>query len=143
MNIRTALTSAAVIGTMVVVGGWTVAQMKWNATLAPMSGSTIKGTATMVPGKDAGTATATVSITGGKAGAAYPWHVHVGKCPTGGVFGTGSAYKPISVGKDGSGTSTAELAVASPNGGDYHVNIHASENDMKTLVACGEFNMSM
>jgi hypothetical protein len=158
MNVRSTVAVAAVLGSLAAGGAWTswrpvggadltarhsTQAMKWTATLESVGGSTVKGTATLAPGATAGTAVATLSITGGTAGAAYPWHVHVGKCPTGGVFGGGAAYKPLTAGSDGSGTSTANLPVASPSTGDYHVNVHASATDMKTIVACGDLKMVM
>ena len=152
MNVRSAVAVAAVFGSVAAVGAWTTSRpaekastaqgMKWSTTLESMNGSKIKGTATLAAGSAAGTSVATVSITGGKANTTYPWHVHVGKCPTGTVFGPPSAYKPVAAGADGAGTSTANLTVAVPASGDYHLNIHASETDMKTIVACGNFTMA-
>ena len=117
--------------------------MKWTATLAPGAGSKIAGTASFAAGSAAGTSVATISITGGTPGATYPWHVHTGKCgPGGGVVGAGSAYKPITVGADGTGKSTATVSVATPSSGDYHVNVHASATDMGTIVSCGNLGMA-
>ena len=118
--------------------------MKMTATLAPAKGGTIAGTATVAPGTSAGTTVATVSITGGKPGAVYPWHVHVGKCgmtPGGKVWGDGSAYKPLTAGSDGSAKATATISMAVPMSGDYYVNIHASPSDMGTIVSCGNLGM--
>jgi len=160
MDVRSSIAVMAALGSMVAVGAWTghgsldasrhpvsyVAQdaqgMKWTATLDPMNGSTVKGTASLAPGKTGGTSVATISITGGTPGAVYPWHIHTGKCGGGGVLGSGAAYKPVKVGSDGSGTSTADLSVAAPTTGDYHVNVHASPTDMKTIAACGELAMA-
>jgi hypothetical protein len=154
MSMRSAVAVAAVLGGLAVGGAWTtsrpasarVAQgMKWTATLNSMGGGTMKGTASLAPGTGGASSVAMISITGGKAGTAYPWHVHTGKCGAngGGVFGAGGAYKPVTAGADGSGNSTANLAVAAPTTGDYHVNVHASATDMKTIVACGDLSMAM
>jgi len=118
--------------------------MKMTATLTPAKGGTIAGTATVAAGSGAGSTVATVSITGGKAGAVYPWHVHVGKCgqtPGGKVWGDPSAYKPLTAGADGSAKGTATIAMAVPTSGDYYVNIHASPSDMGTIVSCGNLGM--
>jgi len=159
MSMRTTVAMAAVFGTVAVAGAWTawrpvgavntparhaapsVQGMKWTATLNSMNGSTVKGTASLAGGSSAGTAVASLSLTGGQPNATYPWHVHNGKCPAGGVFGGGKDYKPLKTGADGSGSSTANLEVAAPTTGDFHVNVHAP--DMKSVVACGDLSMAM
>lgn len=118
--------------------------MKMTATLTPQKGGTIAGTATVEPGTGAGTTVATVSITGAKPGAVYPWHVHIGKCgmtPGGKVWGDASAYKPLTAGSDGTAKGTATISLAVPMSGDYYVNIHASPSDMGTIVSCGNLGM--
>ncbi len=155
MSVRSAFAVAAVLGGLAVGGAWTASKpasaraaqgMKWTATLNSMGGGAIKGTASLAPGTGGASSVAMISITGGKAGTAYPWHVHTGKCGVAGggsVFGSGGAYKPVTAGADGSGNSTANLSVAAPTTGDYHVNVHASATDMKTIVACGDLSMGM
>ena len=153
MSVRSAIAVAAVLGGLAVGGAWTATRpasaraaqgMKWTATLTSQGGGTVKGTASLAPGTGAGSSVATISITGGKAGSAYPWHIHTGKCGgAGGVFGSGAAYKPVTAGADGSGTSTANLSAGAPTTGDFHVNVHASASDMHTLVACGDLTMAM
>jgi hypothetical protein len=160
MDFRSTVAVIAAFGAVAAGGAWTTHQpmhasspdagrvtqgmqgMKWTTTLESMNGSTVKGTGSLAPGSGASSSVATVSITGGTASATYPWHVHMGKCPGGGVFGPGSAYKPITAASDGSGTATANLPVAAPATGDYHINVHASPTDMKTIVACGELKMA-
>jgi hypothetical protein len=118
--------------------------MKMTATLTPQKGGTIAGTATVEPGTSAGTTVATVSITGAKPGAVYPWHVHIGKCgmtPGGKVWGDASAYKPLTAGSDGTAKGTATISMAVPMSGDYYVNIHASPSDLGTIVSCGNLGM--
>ena len=112
----------------------------YSATLAPPAGSssTVNGTAG-VKGSSAW-----VKLTGGTAGATYPWHVHVGTCGTNGpVFGSASAYKPVTIGSDGKGDSKATLSMPLPDTGSYYVNIHASASDMKTIVSCGNLAKGM
>jgi len=118
--------------------------MKMSAKLTPMKGGTIAGMATVEPGTSANTTMATVSLTGAKPGAAYPWPVHVGKCgmtPGGKVWGDASAYKPLTAGSDGTAKGTATISMAVPTSGDYYVNIHASPTDMGTIVSCGNLGM--
>jgi len=118
--------------------------MKMTATLAPQGGGTIAGMATVEPGTSAGTTVATVSLTGAKPGAVYPWHVHVDKCgmtPGGKVWGDASAYKPLTAGSDGTAKGTATIKMAVPASGGYYVNIHASPTNMATIVSCGNLGM--
>jgi hypothetical protein len=131
-----ALCAVAVSRPVMAQGG----AMKWTATLAPQGDSKVSGTATVEPGKSAGTTMVTVSISGGTPGTTYPWHVHTGKCGGGGVWGTASAYKPIKAGTDGTGKGSATISEAPPSSGDYHVNIH----DPKTMAptACGDLAMA-
>ena len=112
----------------------------YSATLTPPAGSssTVNGTAGV------NGSTAWVKLTGGTAGATYPWHVHVGPCGSnGGVFGAASAYKPITISSAGNGSSKATLSMALPDTGSYYVNIHASSSDMKTIVSCGNLAKGM
>jgi Cu/Zn superoxide dismutase len=138
-HVVTSLASATVVAPTVMAQG-----MKMTATLTPQKGGTVAGKATVQAGSGAGTTVATVSLTGGTPGAVYPWHVHVGKCgmmPGGKVWGDGSAYKPMTVGSDGTATSTATISMAPPSSGGYYVNIHASPSDMGTIVSCGNLGM--
>ena len=139
MGVRTMLAVVAATGLMAA----TAYQMKWTATLKGQgSTSSMGGTATLAPGSSSGTSVATIEITGGQPNHTYPWHIHTGKCGAGGVFGSGSAYKPVMTDAQGAGKSTANLSVAPPQSGDYHVNVHESPTDMKTIAACGELSMS-
>ena len=118
--------------------------MKWNAKLAPQGGTTVAGTVAIEPGSGASSTKATVTITGGEAGATYPWHVHSGKCgDNGAVVGQASAYTLIKIGKDGKGKVDVNLPFAIPDNGSYYVNIHKSSTDMGTIVSCGDLSMAM
>ena len=120
------------------------APMKWNAKLAPQGGTTVAGTVAIEPGSGGSSTKATVTITGGEAGATYPWHVHSGKCgDNGAVVGQAPAYTPIKIGKDGKGKVEVTLPFAIPDNGAYYVNIHKSSTDMGTIVSCGDMSMAM
>lgn len=116
---------------------------RWNATLATpaaLAGATqVKGTGWMGAGGGDSTRTeAHVSIVNAVPGGRHPWHVHVGQCGNDqGIFGPAGAYEPLTVGGDGQAESTAELQVPPPTSGQYFVNVHASPNNMGTIVACG------
>ena len=47
------------------------------------------------------------------------------------------AYKPLEVGGNGRAESDAELSVPFPVAGQYFINVHASRNNMSTIIACG------
>jgi hypothetical protein len=114
------------------------ASVPWRATLQPMNGSNITGSATVTPASTSAM-TATVNISGATAGDVHPWHVHNGTCATGGgVVGPGSAYTPLTVAAGGSASSTASIPAVLDATQKYHVNIHKSPTDMGTIVACGD-----
>ena len=118
-------------------------QMKWDATLASQNGSTVAGRATVAPGSKSGTTDATVTLTGGTAGATYPWHVHSGLCVKAGPpIGPADAYKPITIDKDGKGSAKVTLPIATPSSGDFSVNVHKSASDMGTIISCGDLKMA-
>ncbi|HEU4473916.1 MAG TPA: hypothetical protein VFR72_03710 [Gemmatimonadales bacterium] len=116
---------------------------RWNATLATskqLAGALqVKGTGWMAG--DDGDATKTrafAAIENAVPGGEHPWHVHVGRCGTDrGIFGPAEAYRPLRVGGNGRAEASAELPVPVPTSGEYFVNIHASVNNMGTIVACG------
>jgi hypothetical protein len=54
-----------------------------------------------------------------------------------GVLGPADAYKPLKVGGDGEAKADADLPIPMPAVGNYFVNVHASAQNMGTIVACG------
>jgi hypothetical protein len=116
---------------------------RWNATLATptqLAGAVqVKGTGWMSAEKDEATETrAFVLIQNAVPGGEYPWHVHLGQCGDDrGIFGAASAYQPLRVGSSGQAQETAELQVPAPVAGQYFINVHASRNNMGTIIACG------
>ncbi len=116
---------------------------RWNATLATpaeLVGATqVRGTGWMVAADQDSDETRTqVSVMNAVPGGEHPWHVHVGRCGNDqGIFGPPEAYDPLSVGGNGQAESTAELPVPVPTSGQYFIDVHASANNMGTIVACG------
>lgn len=123
----------------------------YSATLAPPAGSpsTVAGTA----GADG--SSAWVKISGGTAGATYPWQVHVGVCGSRGpIFGAApgefagriasrtipQTFKSITVAPDGTGEASAKLNMAIPDTGSYYVVVEAAPSDMQTVVSCGNLS---
>lgn len=118
------------------------AGVRWNTTLMSMAGTKVTGTASVMAGTAAGTTMAEVSISGAPANGEHPWHIHSGTCATGGdVVGPAADYTPIKADASGNGTSMATVNIAAPTSGDFHVNVHMSPSDMKTIVACGDLKM--
>jgi hypothetical protein len=79
-----------------------------------------------------------VEITNAVPGGDHPWHVHQGQCGSNGpIVGSADAYRSLEVDKDGKASATADLALPMPRTGQYHVNVHASANNLGTIIACG------
>ena len=115
---------------------------RWNGTLstpAQLAGALqIRGQAWMGAAEDGGQSEAHVEIANAAPGGVHPWHVHRGRCGADqGIFGPADAYEPLEVDGDGRASSTAELSVPLPKAGSYFVNVHASRQNMGTIVACG------
>ena len=118
-------------------------QDRWNGTVSSppeLAGvSEIRGSGWMGPQeKNPDRTQAGVTISNAVPGGQHPWHVHRGRCGADqGIFGPADAYKPLKVGDNGRGSSTAELSMQSPKTGEFFVNVHASQRNMATIVACG------
>jgi hypothetical protein len=116
---------------------------RWNATLATppeLAGATqVRGTGWMTAdSKDPNKTRAHVSITNAVPGGEHPWHVHIGRCGQDqGIFGPAEAYRPLKVGDEGTAEEDAEISAALPTSGEYFINVHASRNNMGTIIACG------
>jgi hypothetical protein len=79
-----------------------------------------------------------VEVTNAVPGGDHPWHVHQGQCGSNGpIVGPATAYRSLEVDNDGKASATADLPIAMPRTGQYHVNVHASVNNMGTIIACG------
>jgi len=115
---------------------------RWSGSLTTPSNLAgalaVRGTAWMAPGRTVGSTRAYVSISNAPPGAVYPWHVHRGQCGNDqGIVGPTDAYKPLRVEGDGRATAEVTVPVETPRSGDYFVNVHASPDNLKTIVACG------
>jgi len=113
---------------------------EWQATLAGVGEwAHLEGSSTVVatPGLVGFDAEATIE--GDTPGAVRPWHVHFNTCAAGGgIVGAEAAYPRLEVGPDG--TASASVAIAEPLqvGAAYHVNVHRSNEDLATIIACGD-----
>jgi hypothetical protein len=116
---------------------------RWNAVLSTpnqLAGAVqVKGTG-WIAGEDENTTKtrAHVAIENAVPGGEHPWHVHLGQCGSDrGIFGPPNTYEPLKVGGNGKAESDAELPVPAPVAGQYFINVHASRNNMGTIIACG------
>jgi hypothetical protein len=118
-------------------------QNRWNGALSSppeLAGvSAIRGSGWMGPQeKNADRTEAQVSVSNAVPGGKHPWHVHRGRCGADqGIFGPADSYEPLDVNNDGRATSKAELSVATPRTGEFFINVHASRQNMSTIIACG------
>jgi hypothetical protein len=116
---------------------------RWNATLATSSqlagAVQVKGMGWMAgDDRDNAKTRAFAAIGNAVPGGEHPWHVHLGRCGADrGIFGPAKAYDPLRVGGDGRAEASAVLPVPVPTSGEYFINIHASVNNMRTILACG------
>jgi hypothetical protein len=113
---------------------------RWNATLATPSALAgaldLRGTAWMAP--SGGHTLAGVSISNAAPGGTHPWHIHEGQCGgNGAIVGPPDAYPPLNVASDGTASAQANLPIPLPQSGQYYVNVHASSDNMGTIIACG------
>jgi hypothetical protein len=116
---------------------------RWNATLATPAGLTgvtqIRGTGWMAADpRDPVRTKMSVELENAVPGGEHPWHVHVGQCGSNGqILDDAKAYSPLQVGDNGKAAATADLAMRMPRTGQYYINVHASRNNMGTIIACG------
>lgn len=113
---------------------------RWNATLATPASLTgaidIHGTGWMAP--SGGHTVAGVTISNAAPGGVHPWHIHQGKCGgNGAILGPADAYPLLNIASDGTASAQANLDIPLPESGEYHVNVHASSDNMGTIIACG------
>ena len=112
----------------------------WHASVAGegvYSAMTGKATALVANGQT----TVDFKLDKGTPGQTHPWHVHEGKCGSGGpIVGNASDYPPITIGAGGHGEANAKLAARLDEAKDYYVNVHASAAEMSTIIACGDLD---
>jgi hypothetical protein len=111
----------------------------WEASLSAVNNSGVRGSAGV---QSAGVGSgARISIEGATLGGQHPWHVHVGRCGSGGaVVGSANAYPVLQVGSDGRASATASIGVALRENESYHVNVHRSLTDLGTIISCGNLS---
>ena len=138
----------SVLAAVVLVAGCATIQNRvsapgedWKAELRGQSGTTVGGTVEARSGTE-GT-TATIRLQGASSGSRHPWHIHRGTCGSNGpIVGPATAYPLLMVGSDGRATATATIGLDIGVGDDdaYYVNVHASPQNLGTIVSCGQLD---
>ncbi len=112
---------------------------EWTTTLVGQGPYPLSGSALVRQTIGESAFTASITIRGDVTGALRPWHVHLGRCGTGGaIVGTDSFYPRLSV--DSTGTASADVRIVTvlDPAGSYSVNVHESDQYFTTIIACGE-----
>jgi hypothetical protein len=109
----------------------------WSADLQPLNASGVRGEVKLQSAL-AGTGI-TVTVSGAPSGGVLPWHIHRGRCGSGGgILGDATAYPPLQPGQDGTARITMTLGTALNEQERYHVNVHRSPTELTVIVACGD-----
>lgn len=83
-----------------------------------------------------------VEIRNDEPGAVRPWHVHFNDCATGGgIVGLDDDYPRLEVDEDGTATASVTVPQRLEPGAPYHVNIHLSDDELETIIACGDLEL--
>lgn len=114
----------------------------WHANIASppdLAGAVqMSGSASMAPGTKRGTTEIVVKLGNSSPGGVHPWAIHLGQCGADeGVFGALDNYSPLNVNSDGTGVSSATVALDTPTAGTYFVSIQASPANRELTVGCG------
>lgn len=76
--------------------------------------------------------TVAIEIDAGEEGVPQPAHIHEGSCQE-----LGDVAYPLNPVEDGQSESTADVSMSELLAGEYAINVHLSEDDLETHVACG------
>ncbi len=100
--------------------------------LEEQNGSGVSGTATLTPA-DVDQVEVVLDLSGGEEGVVRPAHIHPGTCedldPT--------PQYPLANVEDGKSETTVDASPVDLFTGDFAINVHESEAEIKTYVACG------
>jgi hypothetical protein len=97
------------------------------------SGESGKATLTPVDGKTK----VVINLTGAPEGVAQPAHIHQGTCEN-----LGGPKYPLEAVKNGNSETTIDAKLSDLSAGDYAINVHKSEKEISTYVACGDIPKS-
>jgi hypothetical protein len=114
----------------------------WHASIASppdLAGAVqMSGSASMAPGAKRGTTEIVTKLGNSSPGGVHPWAIHLGQCGADeGVFGSLDNYSPLSISSDGTGVSSATVALDTPTTGSYFVSVQASPANRDLTIGCG------
>ena len=123
----------ALLGLLAVLGiaAVTSAADSMKVTMAPQSGSSESGTATLTK-EGADTTKVVVNLSG--ATGQQPAHIHKGTCTN---LDPKPTY-PLSPVSNGKSETVVKASLDDLSKGGYAINVHKSAQDVKTYVSCGE-----
>ena len=143
---RTSLIAAAalLVVSSSVAFGLALRHSSWSAAVKGTDGMKLHGSATVKASADGKSTMVDFKILGDTPGSVRPWHIHIGSCAkSGGVWGGGASYAPITIDAKGKGEGKATIAMVVPDTGSYYVNVHESAANMGHAVACGDLKHKM
>ena len=118
-----------------------VGTIEWHATLSSLDNTlyTLTGDAVVAEVVSEAAFTATITIRNDIVGSIRPWHVHFGTCATGGaIVGDDTAYPRLQVTSGGTASVNVMIRVGLDPAVAYHVNVHKSDAEFNTIIACGD-----
>ena len=123
----------ALVGLLAVLGfaAASSAADSMKVTMAPQSGSSESGTATLTK-EGADTTKVVVNLSG--ATGQQPAHIHKGTCSN---LDPKPTY-PLSPVSNGKSETVVKASLDDLSKGGYAINVHKSAQDVKTYVSCGE-----
>jgi CHRD domain len=123
----------ALVGLLAVLGfaAASSAADSMKVTMAPQSGSSESGTATLTK-EGADTTKVVVNLSG--ATGQQPAHIHKGTCTN---LDPKPSY-PLSPVSNGKSETVVKASLDDLSKGGYAINVHKSAQDVKTYVSCGE-----
>jgi hypothetical protein len=103
--------------------------------LGPVNNSGESGKATLTPMD--GMTKVVINLAGTPEGVAQPVHIHRGTCEN-----LGGVKYPLEEVKNGKSETTVNAKLSDLTTGDFAINVHKSEKDLSTHVACGDIPKS-
>ena len=105
--------------------------------------SALSGSAVVSPASNPNQSVAVVSVRGASPGSHLPWHIHRGRCATGGgpVVGPPLGYEPLAPRADHTASRSATLPLTLPPGDHYYVDVHPSPDQTGVAMACGDLTL--
>jgi len=126
-----------VVGGFLLVVSFTYTKAEGTVTveLGVVNNSGVSGKATLTPVDNK--TKVVINLTGAPEGIAQPAHIHQGTCEN-----LGGPKYPLEGAKNGESETTVDVKLSDLTTGDFAINVHKSEKEISTYVACGEIPKS-